>query len=268
MLRAQHHVGGAEQGVRAGGVDHQIITGGGAEGDLGAVAAADPVLLLGDHPLDVVQPVQIVHQAVGVGGDPEHPLALDLVDHLAAAALAAAVDHLFVGQHHLAAGAPVDVHLFFIGKAVLVQLQKDPLGPAVVLRVGGVDLPVPVKGQAQRLELAFEAGHVVFGDDLRVDVVLHGEVLGGQAKGVPPHGVEHVVAAKALFAGHDVQRGVAAGMAHMQPLPAGIGELHQGVELGLGMVDLHMEGLFVLPHLLPLFLNGFVIVFHKRSTPV
>ena len=48
-----------------------------------------------------------------------------------------------------------------VSQTVLVQLQEDPLGPLVVLGVGGVDLAIPVKGEAQRLELAAEMVHVL-----------------------------------------------------------------------------------------------------------
>ena len=262
VLRGDDHIGGTEQGVAAGGVHGQGVPGSGAEIDLCAVAAADPVLLLGGHALDVVQTVQAVDQLVGVGGDLEHPLALHAVHDLAAAALAHAVDHFLVGQHALAAGAPVDVHFLLVGQTVLVQLQEDPLGPLVVFRVGGVDLAVPVKGEAQSLQLAAEVVHVVLGDDGRVDVVLHGEVLGGQTEGIPAHGVQHVVAVLTALAAHHIQGGVAAGVAHMQAGTRRIGELHQGIELGFGVVDLGMESLFVLPHLLPLGFNSLVIVFH------
>ena len=182
--------------------------------------------------------------------------------HLAAAALAHAVDNFLVGQHALAAGAPVDVHFLLVSQTVLVQLQEDPLGPLVVLGVGGVDLTIPVKGEAQRLELAAEMIHVALGDDGRVDVVLHGEVLGGQTEGIPAHGVQHVVAVFTALAAYHVQRGVAAGMADVQACTRGIRELHKGIELGLFVVDLDVEGLFVLPHLLPLGFNSLVIVFH------
>ena len=107
------------RGVAAGGVHGQGVAGGGAEVDLCAVAAADPVLLLGGNALDVIQTIQAVDQLVGVSGDFEHPLALDLVHDLAAAALAHAVDNFLVGQHALAAGAPVDVHFLLVGQAVL-----------------------------------------------------------------------------------------------------------------------------------------------------
>ena len=231
------------------------------------MAAADPVALLGLDPLDVVHIVQVVDEAVGVGRDLEHPLALDALHHRAAAPLADAVDHFLVGQHHLAAGAEVDGGLLLVGKALLVELQEDPLGPLVVFGIGGVDLAVPVKGEAQGLQLALEAGHVLGRDDFRVDVVFQGIVLGGQAEGVPAHGIQDVIAALPLFAGHDVQRGVAARMTHVQAGRRRIRELHQRVELGLGVVDLGMEGMLVLPDFLPLGLNGLEIVLHNNSLP-
>jgi len=262
VFRGDDHVGSTEQGIAAGGVHGQGVPCSGAEVHLGAVAAADPVLLLGGHALDVIQTVQTVDQLIGISGDLEHPLALDAVHHLAAAALAHAVDNFLVGQHALAAGTPVDVHFLLVSQTVLVQLQEDPLGPLVVLRVGGVDLTIPVKGEAQRLELAAEMIHVALGDDGGVDVVLHGEVLGGQTEGVPAHGVQHIVAVFTALAAYHIQRGVAAGMADVQARTRGIRELYKGIELGFFVVDLNMEGLFVLPHLLPLGFNSLVIILH------
>jgi len=87
VLGADDHVGRTEQRVRAGGVDRQGVARGGVEVDLGAVAAADPVALLGLDAVDVIDVVQVVDQAVGVGGDLQHPLALVLLDNGAAAAL-------------------------------------------------------------------------------------------------------------------------------------------------------------------------------------
>ena len=146
---------------------------------------------------------------------------------------------------------------------MLVQLQEDPLGPLVVLGVGGGDLAIPVKGEAQRLELLTEVIHILFGDDGRVDVVLHGKVLGGHPNIIQTNGVQHVVAVLAALAADHIQGSIAAGVAHMQARTRGIRELHQCIELGLFVVDLDMEGLFVLPHLLPLGLNGLVIILHS-----
>ena len=69
---------------------------------------------------------------------------------------------------------------------------------------------------------------------------LDGVLLGGQAEGVPAHGVEDVEAAHALVAGEDVGGGVALRMADVQARAAGVGEhvedvvfRARGVEAGL-----------------------------------
>ena len=85
--------------------------------------------------LGPVDLVEVVEQPVGVVGDPEEPLLelahLDLVP----AALAAAVDHLLVGEHGLVVRAPLDRRLLAVREAALEQLQEDPLRPAVVARL-------------------------------------------------------------------------------------------------------------------------------------
>ena len=255
MLGGHDHVGGTEQGVRPGGVNLHRLSRRGLEGHLRAGGTANPVDLLRPHPLGVVHQIQIVDQPLGILGDFQHPLALDLADNLAAAPLAHAADHFFVGQHAFAGGAPVDRHFLFIGQPLLKQLEKDPLGPFVIVGIGGVDFPRPVEGQAQRLQLALEAGHIVFGHDFGMNVVFDGKVLRRQAEGVPAHGIQHVVSLQAALAGHHVQGGVGAGMTHVEPLAGGIGELNQGVELRLGRVFRSGEGVLLLPNRLPFLFN-------------
>ena len=101
------------------------------------------------------------------------------------------------------------------------------------------------------------------GDDGGMDVVLDGVVLRGQAEGVEADGEQHVIAVHAALAGHHVHGGVGPGVAHVQALAGGIGELHQAVEFGLGGVaGLGGEGLFLAPLVLPFLLDGGKIVFH------
>ena len=89
--------------------------------------------------------VEVVEQAVGVVGDAEEPL-LELADlDLVAAALAAPVDDLLVGQHGLVVGAPLDGGLGAVGQAALEELEEDPLRPAVVARIVGGELARPVE---------------------------------------------------------------------------------------------------------------------------
>ena len=145
---------------------------GAAERDLGAVAAADPVAL---HRLDVLGPVdrvEVVEQAVGVVGDAEEPL-LELAQlDLVAAALAAAVDDLLVGEHGLVVGTPVDGRLLAVGQAALEELQEDPLGPAVVARLVGGDLARPVDRDPPRAERLLERGDRLARSIARVPPVL------------------------------------------------------------------------------------------------
>ena len=123
MLRGHHHIGSAEEGVRPGGVDAQLLLlSGEGEVHLRALRLAYPVLLGHFDPLDVVHRVQTLDELVGVLRNLQHPLALHLAYHLRAAALADAVHHLFVGQSHLTGGAPVDGHLALVGQSCLEEL--------------------------------------------------------------------------------------------------------------------------------------------------
>ena len=109
MLRRQHHVGYAESGVRPGGENRQFsvrqrisLFVGQTEIQLGTFRTADPVDLLRLDPVDEIQFVQIFDQTVGVFGNGNHPLFFVLTHHFGTTALAAAVDHFFVGQSHFA----------------------------------------------------------------------------------------------------------------------------------------------------------------------
>ena len=266
MLRGDHHVSGAIEGVGTGGVDGQLVAGGGVKIYLGAGGTADPVLLLSLNPFGVIHQIQVIDEPLGVLGDLQHPLALHLMDHFTATPLAHAVDHFLVGQNALTGGAPVHVHFLFIGQALLEQLEEDPLGPLVVLGIGSGDFPAPVEADAQRLDLLFEPSNILLGHLSRMYVVLDGVVLGGQTEGVPADGIQHIVTLHPALSGHHVQGGIRPGMTHVQTLPGGVGELDEGVILGLVRAVLSMEHPGLFPGLLPLRLYGFVIVFHLYQT--
>jgi hypothetical protein len=61
-----------------------------------------------------------------------------------AADLGFAVDDFLVGQDGAQFRAPPDGPLVDVREAAAEELQEDPLGPADVARVGGVDLALPV----------------------------------------------------------------------------------------------------------------------------
>ncbi len=111
------------------------------EPDPGARRAADPVALHQLQGVRPVQPVQVGQQAVGVGGDPHHPLGQRTPEHGEVAALGPAVrGDLLVGQHGAQPRAPVDRCLVQVGQPVRVDdlalLDVVQLGPRPARRVG------------------------------------------------------------------------------------------------------------------------------------
>ena len=264
MLGRQHAIGRAEQriGPRGEHVEKGIVAGQQAgvgpaqrEADPGALAATDPVALHLLHAVRPVEPVEPHQQPLGIRGDAQHPLPHGLADHRVAAALALAVDHLLVGQHRAQRRAPVDRHLGHVGQPALVELEEDPLRPAIIVRVAGRDLAVPVVRKAQRPDLAAERVDVARGGVARVRAGLDRVLLGRQAERVPAHRMQDVEAAHPLVAGQNVRRGIAFRMPYVQPGRTGVGKHVEDVVFGLGAVDLGPESLVLQPVPLPLGLD-------------
>ena len=266
VLRRQRHVGCAKQCIRAGGVDLEAaaIVQVKTQGD--PLGTADPVALHGAHLLrPSLQLLQVVQQLLGIGGDPDKPLA-DLAPlYRVVAAPTAAVHHLLVGQHGLIGGAPVDLRHLFIGQPLFKQTGEKPLLPAVVVRVAGAQFAVPVVGKTQPLQLAFHFLDIALGPNRRRHPILDGGVFRGHAEGIPTHGLQHVAALHALVTGDCIGDGVIADMAHMQ-LAAGIGKHGQAVEFLPPRILAHGKAVIFLPKCLRgLFhFRWIVTLFHAR----
>ncbi len=165
------------------------------EQHLGALGAADPVALHGEHALGpVLEQRHVVEQALRVVGDLEVPLRQDAALDRRSAALAVPVDDLLVGEHRLVDRAPVDGRLALVGQAALEQQQEDPLRPAVVLGLGGGELARPVDRPAHALHLLADRGDVVVRDVARVAALADRGVLGRQPERVVAHRVQHASA--------------------------------------------------------------------------
>ncbi len=198
---------GAVQRVRSRRVDgDRLVAALDLELDLGTRGPSDPVALHGQHlvgPL-ALQLGHVVQQAFGVVGDPEVPLRQLLLGDHGVTALAAAVDHLLIGQHRLVVGAPVDRTRLAVGQPPLEHLQEQPLVPVVVRRVTRVERPVPVERTRvppHRLPLLRD---VLVRPVLGIDTAPDGRVLGGQTEGVPADGVHDVEALLHPVPGDDV----------------------------------------------------------------
>ena len=91
-----------------------------------AAAAADPVALHGLDGVGPVEQLEVVDQAVGVGGDAHHPLAHVALEDREVAAVGASVGgDLLVGDHRAQAGAPVDRRLADVRQAMSVDDRRS-----------------------------------------------------------------------------------------------------------------------------------------------
>ncbi|MDQ0952573.1 hypothetical protein QFZ24_006496 [Streptomyces phaeochromogenes] len=114
------------------------------------------------------------------------------------------------------------------------DLQEDPLGPLVVVRVDRRERPAPVVAQAQPAQLDLHVLDVGLGGHPRVRAGLHGVLLGGQAEGVEAQGVQDVVAGHALIPGEYIGGDVAQGVTDVQARTGGVREHVHDELLGLG----------------------------------
>jgi hypothetical protein len=271
VLGRQHDVGRAIERVRPGGEDLDLLTGGPAvrSGDakdgLSALGAANPVALHGQRGFGPIDQRQIFEQAIRVAGDAQKPLAHVLALDALATTFAAALRDLFVGQSGLARWAPVDGNGAFVGQALLVELQEDPLRPLHVAGIRGVDLALPVVGESDRIDLAAEIGDGLFRGHARVNAGLDGVVFRGQTKGVPAHRVQHIEALHALPARDDVGRGVAFAVADVQTGARRIGKHIEGVKLRPLRIERRAMQLGFAPARLPLGFYDAMFVRHESG---
>ena len=267
MLGREHEEGGAEERVGAGGEDGEVeVELLAAEDDLGALRAADPVPLHRDHVLRPgLEQLEVVEQPLRVLGDPEEPLLeLTQLDERAAA-LAVPVDHLLVGEHRLVLGTPVDGRLLAVREPALVELQEDPLRPAVVAGLVGAELARPVDRDAPAHELLAEGGDRLLGRLARMLAGLDRVVLGRQPEGVVAHRVHDLIAAAAPEVGDRVADRVGLQVADVR-LARGVGQHLEHVALRLRRVELRgpgvrdHPGVLRLPDELPLALDRLGVV--------
>ncbi len=212
VLRGEDHERRPEERVRPGREHPQLVAarlmvvGRDREHDLCALASADPVRLLG---LDRLGPVEAleVEQLVGVLRDPEIPLGKVALLDLRAAAPAVAVGALdLLARERPVVGAPVDGRGLPIRQPGLQELQEEPLVPAVVGRVGGDDLGLPIERRAHRPQLPPHVVDVRHRPVARVDLVADRRVLGREPERIEPDRQEHVLAMHPVEPGEGVGR--------------------------------------------------------------
>ena len=250
-------IGHAEAGVGSRGEDPQaqLLVPLDGEVELRPLRSPDPVAL---HGLDALGPLEVVEslqELVGVGGDAEEPLLqIALFDEVARALAGAVGQDLLVGQHGLAARAPVDRGEGAVGQARLPEPEEDQLGPVDVGGVVAVHLPAPVVDGTETEEGGLQLGDAGIGERPRVGPRPYGGVLGREAERIEAEGAEHALPEHGLVPDGQVAEGV---VPHV-PLVGrarGVGIHAQRVVLLPRIVVVDPVGAFFLPVALPLLLN-------------
>ena len=256
MLRRHRNEAHAIECVRTRGEHGDVFVAiGQPEVDLQTFGAPDPVGLHGlDRVRPVRQPVQLGQQLVRVVRNLQEPLRNLALLHHGAGTPAASVDHLLIGQHRLVDRIPVHDRGLLVDQALLVELDEEPLLPAVIRRLTGRQAPIPVIGDAQLLELAAHVVDIGIRPLRRRHAVLHRRVLGRQAEGIEADRLQHVPAKHALIARDHVPDRVIAHMPHVQA-PARIRKHRKAIELLARHVLPRLERLVLVPECLGILFN-------------
>ena len=238
MFRSQHHKGCPPQRVGAGGKNLDGLLGGRVrhKHHPRPFGAANPI---GLHQLDGFRPIQPLkaQQLLRILGNAEKPLAHQFLHNGLSRALIFTINDLFVGQHRLQGGRPINHRLPFVSQARLIEFLKKPLCPTVILGGAGNSFPLPIKHGPHAFHLFAHGFNVGIRPFPRVNVALHGRIFSGQAKRIEPHREQHI---KTL---HPHKTGAGIGGGHGEPMPhvqiaTGVGQHGQGIMLGL--IPIHL----------------------------
>ena len=169
---------------------------------------------------------------------------------------------VLVGENNFAVRAIVDQSLVSEDKAMIKELEEDPLGPLVIVILGRIYRSGPVKGESNAFKLIGKLRNVGIGDHAGMRVCLDGIVLGRQAKCVIADREQDVVTLHPALSGQHFHAAVCFDMTDMHAGSTGVRELDQPVELGLVTEILRLEEFGIFPLFLPLGFNLLKIVFH------
>ncbi len=264
MLRRQNKEGHPEDSIRAGskysyllGINALMLQ---TEGNLSADTFANPIRL---HYLYALRPVYLaeVQKLIGILGNSEEPLLQHLLEHRCTAALTRALtNYLFISQHRLTFGTPVDRRLGPISQTSFIKLEEKPLRPFIVFGKAGDNLTVPIIYSPDALKLAAHILYIFHRPNIGMNPMIDSCVLRRQPESIKAHRMEHVIALHPLEPGMDI-RG-----RHGIPVPdmevtRGIGEHGQGIELRATVTLLDLVKSVNCPFLLPLLFDFMRVIF-------
>jgi len=142
--------------------------------DFRTFASANPIALKQFDSFGPIQFIEVIEQSLRIGSDAQHPLPHWSSNNREFANFTFSIHDFFVGQNCAELGTPVDRDISNIGESNavritpairgnrlspfgvgiepgIVNLEKNPLRPFVIARVGRVDLPLPIVGKTDPL---------------------------------------------------------------------------------------------------------------------
>ena len=213
MLGCKDRIGYTKEGVGSCGINGDLnFSSFDKKVDFGAFAFPDPIPL---HLLEGVRPleeIKVLQESFRIGGNLQHPLTHGAPFHRMAASFGArslcGIKYFLIGQNRAKGRAVPNRRFRDVGEAFFVKLKKNPLGPAEVLWIGGIDLAGPVITKTHRFDLPPEVADIFCCGDARVGTRLDSVLFRWKAESVPTHGVKNIVSLHAAVPRKNVGRSV------------------------------------------------------------
>ena len=232
MPGCHSHVRNSHERVRSCRKDNQGLTVAfDFEPDVHTFGTPDPVTLHRAHRVGpALQLFKLVQKFIGIGGCFHKPLGHFAPLYRGPRSPALTVNNLLVCQHRLVNGVPVHNRVFAVNQSFLEHAGKQPLLPAVVIRLTCYDLARPVVAVSEEFELRAHLVDVLVCPIRGRHFFIDGSIFCRHAKCIEADGLQHVQAMHAAIPTDDIANGVIADVAHVQP-PAWIGQHAQAVVL-------------------------------------
>ena len=224
--------------------------------DLCAVAPANPTPLQLFHMvIPPIHVIKVVKHFISVLSNVEEPLVHQFLLHLRTRAPRASVRvNLLVGKDCMIHWVPINIGFLPVGQAMLVEQREYILSVLIIAGVMSSQFSIPIKLEADTVELVLHVRNVLHGPLLRRYVTLYGSIFSRQAERVPAHGIYHTLPLLLVISCEDVAYGVDPHMPHVY-VSRWIGKLSENIHLFFELgITFHL--LFLcLPCLLPLPVN-------------
>ena len=130
-------------------------------------------------------------------------------------------------------------------------MDKNPLGPLIIVRIGRIDLHIPIVDRSDLLDLTADVVHIVLRRLRRMDTVLDRVILRRKPERIPSHRVDDVVVLHQLVPAPDVRDHIPPPVSDVQAIAGRIWKHVQTVVFLLFPI-VHIDGA-LLPELPPFF---------------